>query len=104
MAAFRGSYILNLPLNVYLTDSALSSWVNSTRRLFKNLNCPICYHPGRVRRGLLLCDACGRGWPLDDIQDLISEIDAAAMTSSAASSRSQPGSANPQDSGPGCFI
>lgn len=98
--------ILSLPSGLCISDIALSSWIKSTRRLFKTLRCPICRHPGRIRRGLLICDQCSLGWPLDDIQDLISEIDAVNQVPSgdagAASSRLQPGSENPHSSNPGC--
>jgi hypothetical protein len=94
---------LSLPAGLSISDIALSSWIKSTRRFFKTLRCPICRHPGRIRRGHLICDSCNRGWPLDDIQDIISEIDAARLTSSGpASSRLQPGPTNPHSSDPGC--
>lgn len=65
-----------LNLHVVIHDTAFRSWIKSQRRLFKTSRCPLCRQRARVRRGYLLCDSCNRGWPLDDIQDLISEIEA----------------------------
>jgi hypothetical protein len=96
---------LQYPLHVSLSPSAFQSWVKSTHRLLKTIQCPKKHH-AIVRRGMLLCTECGRGWPLDDIQDLIEEIEAGIDTSvSPASSPTAPGnvpslSANPR----GCSI
>jgi hypothetical protein len=78
------SWIINLPTQFYLKDPTLNEWVNDTRHWLNNFNCPLCHHPCHIRRGLVLCDNCKRGWLLDDIEDLIHEVDAEIAQSSSA--------------------
>lgn len=76
MATSETAFTFPSRLGIDIPDIAFHSWMNSTRRLFKTIRCPICHHRAMVRRGFILCGVCGRGWHMDDIQDLISELEA----------------------------
>lgn len=66
---------LALNLHIFIPDEAFRSWLNSTRRLLKTINCPICNRRAKCRGGYILCNHCNRGWPIDDISDLITDIE-----------------------------
>jgi hypothetical protein len=77
------------PLNIVVTPAAFNSWISSTRRLFKTFQCPRG-HRAFIRRGHILCDRCRCGWPVDEVQDLIAELEvdqALKQPAAAASSR-----------------
>lgn len=70
---------LALKLHIFIPDEAFRSWLKSTRRLLKTLTCPICGRRARCKGGFLQCNHCNRGWPLDDIQELIADIETIGM-------------------------
>lgn len=71
-------------LNLSISDTALLSWIKSSRRLSA---CPNCGRRAHIRRGFIICGRCNRGWPVEDIQDIIAEIEADTTNQELASSR-----------------
>ncbi len=105
MVVTDGLHLPQAPFNVALTPSAISSWAKSTHRLLKTSR-SISFCRTRARRARMLCLRIRRAIPLDIIQDLTAELEAAAMSpvNAAPSCATAPGYAPSRSAARGCSV